>query len=411
MKKIKNITLRWPIIIFLFIFGMFAHEPDHYRMQTAMGLIGVMLFLSLWVKNRVHWSAGLLFALSSISAVYCSFLPVTLSPFQEWANISVNITVNGAVHPVTLKEMGIIIFDVTAAQSLCWLLASVIPIVLISKRGLSWWLEGFAWLGLSSSTLMLYRFYTGLGASGAIYNHALDASFLAVLYPIMLFSPVIKNWYDLFCDRRWHFLESGLCLAFVICPVWAILISKSSTGIATLGGELILYYLMIYKKLYNRIWILFLGSAATASAGWAMKGKDLFDPNGRQFILKTGMAMWFHVEHYLFGIGTGSFQVMGPMIQEAQGSNIVFTWGHNEYFQILFEQGILGLLLMIIMYGYMLRNSFKTPWLFVTVAGLGIISFTQMPLRLLPMCLFSAVICRLCFERTIDDNFRNEPSP
>jgi hypothetical protein len=96
---------------------------------------------------------------------------------------------------------------------------------------------------------------------------------------------------------------------------------------------------------------------------------------------------WLYLDKILdapwFGHGAGSFAVLGPAIQGLHGEKgnwLVFA--HNEYLQIAFEYGGLGLLMAALVLGTAIYRYRSQPETQATLFGLAACSLTNFPLRL-----------------------------
>ncbi len=77
----------------------------------------------------------------------------------------------------------------------------------------------------------------------------------------------------------------------------------------------------------------------------------------------------------------------------------LFVWMHNDWLQILFELGIIGLAAAIIFYICLIKHSWnKKNYLFPIVCTYGFISLTQMPLRVFVFQLLGACLIMMAFD-------------
>lgn len=170
---------------------------------------------------------------------------------------------------------------------------------------------------------------------GLLNSWSFDASVMAIYVPMVL--KLKPKW------ARYAVL--GLYL-LVIASV------RSSTAVACLGvGLLITYY-------DNLIAMLGLISGGVALA-W------IGDENGRTLLYSSGrfsawskyMGWWHEYASHWFGLGSGSFDTMGALMP-VQDMRLVIM--HNDYLQVLFETGRVGLLLFLVVVGFGLWYSRKS---------------------------------------------------
>lgn len=161
---------------------------------------------------------------------------------------------------------------------------------------------------------------------GALLNPSLSASMMAICLPFLPFSP----------------------LAIAAVALVSIL-GKTAIGV----GMAALYCgLKIFSTRYVRT--AFVGVPALIALGWATHGdKPFFNSSGRvemwSFFLKLWAVNWKNMP---FGTGFGTFGIFSINLQKAFGvhSNSWWIWLHNDWLQMLFEAGAVGLLLMVALY-------------------------------------------------------------
>ncbi|MFH1282358.1 MAG: O-antigen ligase family protein [bacterium] len=136
----------------------------------------------------------------------------------------------------------------------------------------------------------------------------------------------------------------------------------------------------------------------------------------RVFKWKTAFEMI--KDHPIIGVGAGNLKVNFALYQEKVREQAKFKVRgtsesnvHNEFFQILAEQGLLGFAFFILMFGYIFYKYFisrKTPVIVGLVSGIVgflVFSISNFPLRIIPTAIavffFYGIILRLI-------NFNNE---
>jgi hypothetical protein len=223
-------------------------------------------------------------------------------------------------------------------------------------------------------------------------NSAIDASFIACFIPIAL---------SFFKKREIMWLEG----IFLLIPmVLAIIVSKSSTGIAGIGIAIASYLFMEYGLKSLKI-IAPLALAICGGAYIYLKD-ELLNPNGRYGIWKGSLDFFLKETHILIGSGIGTFFMWGPEIQMhnnnslgSNGQQALFIWMHNDWLQVLFEMGIIGLAGLIILYSCLLLSSWKKKnALFPMLCTYGFIGLTQMPLRAFPFQVLGACLIIISFK-------------
>ena len=110
------------------------------------------------------------------------------------------------------------------------------------------------------------------------------------------------------------------------------------------------------------------------------------------------------VPSHLMGSGNGTFWFLGPIIQQQMGipkDQGFWTWLHNDWLQLLFEEGWTGLVLGLNMFGFALYRSWKDKKdaVFSAMVTYGFLSFGMYPTNLAFTALFGMILVRSCFEK------------
>lgn len=104
---------------------------------------------------------------------------------------------------------------------------------------------------------------------------------------------------------------------------------------------------------------------------------------------------WIHFGDGTFFLGTGggSFQWLSMLTDDFKGP--LFLCMHNDWLQILYEQGVLGLMCAIGTFLYACQRARGNPRLFSAVVTAGVFGLFWHPLRFFP----SAVLITIAFTR------------
>jgi O-antigen ligase len=129
---------------------------------------------------------------------------------------------------------------------------------------------------------------------------------------------------------------------------------------------------------------------------------DLLGGNGRYPVWRMALEWWGAMPWpwIPLGLGTGAFAWWFPAEQIRVGWTFagIFTWAHNDWLQILIEQGAIGLALVLALYLLALarawRDRLDRPWLFAALAAAGVAGLTQPLLRFHASALFIALLLR-----------------
>ena len=97
-----------------------------------------------------------------------------------------------------------------------------------------------------------------------------------------------------------------------------------------------------------------------------------------------------------FGVGPASFMWCSIMIDQLKGPVVVFL--HSDWLQIVFELGLVGLALVLSVYFYAIRQSWRDKVLLPALLGVGAFAIPYHPTRFFPSAFLLAVIFRLALK-------------
>ena len=364
------------LVVTALMFATFVFFPNctnrvFFESDIGLGFIAILLGFKLY---KVHWSVALMFLISAASAilmlnyqyVYQRPLPVQY-PLQLAAVALDNYVA------ILLFGMLPFLLDETKFKSILQLLFAA---------------------AVFDAFFMLIRsvLFGATYCYAMLSNSAIDASFIACLIPCA-YHLIQKT------DRR------NLGILYLTVMLTAIIVTKSSTGIAAVGIATA-SYLFMEKGVKAIKTIIPLALSICGAAYFYLRG-ELLNPNGRYGIWRDAFNFYWHETHRAIGAGVGEFFFWGPQIQlhtgNSTGSNgqqALFVWMHNDWLQILFELGIVGLVGVVILYSFLLKNSWgKKNYLFPVVCTYGFIALTQMPLRAFPFQILGACLIMQSFEK------------
>lgn len=354
------------------------------RWQLFIGLIFLSAFFSYRLTKRIHVSAFLLLGFVLFSALLTSF-----QPFYSQDLISLRLRLVSARSFILVSMLVFFVSTLSAYKTQLFL--KVMAVV--------------ATLNACVVLALLPQFPTGVG----IFNAgSMDTTFIALCLPLH-FSLRPEGKTKMF----WFWI------ALVVPCVCAIVLTPGSTAYLVLFAAALGYFLARRKWKWG-----ILAIASISILGILTQGKNLISDSGR--LRPWGLFMdWFfngppknwdtsevlfqenwnaimqwRVEHspLVFGTGTGTFQWLGPTIQNVHEN--IFIWMHNEYLQVLFEQGFVGLLLMLWLIGVCLWRVRRRPILLATSFGLLASMLTQFPFRYPLSQLFVLLLVKVIFEET-----------
>lgn len=200
----------------------------------------------------------------------------------------------------------------------------------------------------------------------------------------------------------------GLPYGILALPfaVFTLYLTKTSIPLGVLGVSLGASILAVSRPSFRTVMKIggVLGGLLLAGI-LSLGSADLWDNNGR-FDVWREILHWNQKNgNFLFGNGLGSAQILIPIIQAsdhptAKGIEF-FLWLHNDWLQIFFEAGFIGLCLVVWVWVQLFRKSYRNPALFASFCAFSAMALFNYPLRL-PIhsfCLF-LIICLIWRERT-----------
>lgn len=208
-------------------------------------------------------------------------------------------------------------------------------------------------------TILLLKYGVGLFSADSM-----DAAFVAVILPISFLRP-----------KQYPYWFQFILMAI---PPFILFAPRLGNTFFVALATMTFSYLALKRKRIALILTIPL-IAGIMALSYRMNGISFFRHADRTEQWKFFMNWLFENEKQWLGTGLSTFQWVGPILQNK--TTDIFIWMHSEPLQIIFEQGLLGFALALILTYQCLSRSVKTPWLFVASIGLITISLTQFPLR------------------------------
>lgn len=312
---------------------------DLWRYHQLIGLIVMSIGFAAIIARRFGPAAGCLLAYLFINSAL-----MFQNPTETWDKLQVLIDSKAGIGFATLSIL---------ISSIAFLPSKTVQYV-------------YKALIIFISFDALVVCFNGWGAFNA---GSLDTSMIAVAIIMLLFRP--QQFKSL-----WTLVLSTVCL---IALIW----QKGSTAYFVLAGGLSSYFLARANLSRNPYLLLSCIPIISLIFGLGVftTGDQFLNPWDR-FVEWKRLFEWFWSNaNLVVGTGMGSFEVIGPVVQQAAGVKKVFLFMHNDWLQILFEFGILGAILTLWVCADALWRARKEPWLFATLCAFGIAMIPQFPLR------------------------------
>lgn len=310
---------------------------DLWRGQAYIGLCAISFYVGFLIAKRHHWATGALIAYSLVSA-----LTVFQSPLAVYSGM-LQIRVDQSSGQAFAQLLGI---------SLVGLLVPVSAIGFIAKT-----LCGF---GVLNCMVVIARGYGLWNAS------TFDAGVIAMMLPLLsVYVYFLLGW-------KWAALVTLLVIA-------AIGRGGGSTAYFVLAGAVAIFF-AIELKLKKAIPAALTTSAAVLLIGRHNNpGNAFFDSNGRAPTWDLIMSDWWSTANVWLGTGTGTFE-WRALASQNRTTNVFFCM-HNDYLQILYEQGIVGFSLFAITAAVVFSRLRAVPALAASMVGFAVLMLSQSPLR------------------------------
>lgn len=313
-----------------------------WRWEQAIGIISMAIYFGYFIsrKNKI---AGLLAGWVLVSGAMVCWNPAIVNSIVDMR------------------------LRVISAKSIAYVSLLLFFVVSLSRKNLS---KLFLFFEIS---ILIEAILMALVIPGTFNADSMDAAFIATAYPILF--------------RRRHWLP---ILVAIVTPFLLLLAPRlGNTMFMVLAAEAIGLSIC-----YN--WKAVLAVPFMGLGAWLAMGSSSFHQSDRIDNWKLFLTWLFDNGKEWFGAGTGLFQWIGPILQ--QRSDNLFTWAHNDWIQILIEQGFLGLGLSLALVFLCLKKSYKTPWLFATNLGFMACMLTQFPLRYFIGQLLAVTLIRSSLE-------------
>lgn len=309
---------------------------DYYYQWTAALLIPTIIFLYSWVRPRFGLSASLLLGACLYSAIFTWC-------FKDNRYISIDF-----YNQTALRYF--------ACDSAAKIMIILIPMMLFADKRLSMLFTGEILASLfvvGNSLASLYQRFklgecNGLTCGGLVGNPSISMGIMVCMLPIF-----VRSW------RQWPIL---------LLASLAVFASKSSVAVGLLAAYAVLFFVPKTLKLNPISWVFgtFLVEAGAAivlifgTAKYAV-GKELLNDSDRFMIWKFMWDRWRAPGNLLTGTGLGTYHVIGINLQNfldpdtgklihQVGGQMHWVTLHNDFLQMLFECGVIGLFLLFSTY-------------------------------------------------------------
>jgi O-antigen ligase len=366
--------LAFSLILFLAVFQYGENYWFYsWHLKWFLLLVAASLAAAVEVGKRTHWSATPALASTLLSGLY-------IFAFRDNQYSAFNL-----LDRVTLSK--------TVAVTTFSFITLTTAIALMPKQTLKAIAESFGWFCLLNSIRVISQALLGavpFDRGGFLGNSSMNATMIAFTAPIA--------WNVIFnrelVQSNWRAL---LMLAGGIAPIVAVLLSGSSMAYGTL---FVVIAALTAPHLWGRLpWWRFTGAGLASlvlffALGAELMGpRDLLHDSGRLQLWKAAMGYWWENTPLWIGAGPGVSEVLLPYVQTETGklAGEYFMWFHNDWLQLLFEQGIPGALSYLLVFFYAVLFACKKPELLASLLGLGAAALGNFPVHS-PLAAFAGIV-------------------
>lgn len=323
---------------------------DLWRTQNILGITLCTILLGIRLERSYGW---LIVACYCYSLLTCAYLFLNLD--SVWGQLQIRIDASSAITYISIMLIPLVISE-------------------LSQKWTAYLWTFFTILNLINCLIVLSFGYGIFNAS------SMDSSMIALfsIFPMIAMLDVLK-------ERGLKWANAPIAVVVLLIPIITIIFTQGSTAYFVLGAGLL--GAMFVKGMYRTgLWLL----VVCLSLAYLTQGEKLLSTSGRWWHWKMFMDFWFDNANIWIGAGSGSFQWLGPAIQGPTKEAFLFM--HNEYLQVLFEQGIIGFSLLMALWLISMWKVRKSAWLFGTFCAASVSMLTQFPLRFFVSQVFIALL-------------------
>lgn len=297
-----------------------------------------------------------------------------------------------------------------AMTSFIYMTAIFSFIFMARKKTIDLVLTYLSLFAFADSFYLIGKWFFGINPYGMMLNTSMEGNFLAIMAPIIFFK-----------KRNLGFMDKYPLLGLI--PVVAIIITKSSNGMGGLCLGLLVAVMAMRTAPFKKTPLL-VAPVVIAFVGYLYIGKAMFSDSLRFICWEWSFDWWYANASKYFGTGIGTFWGLGPWIQikdlaeACNGATVeqckraeflfqknnYYTFMHNDWGQLLFEGGIVGLLIGAWAFIKSVLGSIGKPWLLSSIAVFAATSFINMPSRYVLTAVTGACLLRIATEKFNNDS-------
>lgn len=261
-------------------------------------------------------------------------------------------------------------------------------------------------LALSATVFMISGIYTGMGAF-PVMAFALFAGALLCLdkYATNILEPILALFFAFSVIVTLGYTTMGAsgnpsmngCMIAVLLPFAALLfqgvpeyvwIALAATAIFKTDASIpvgVLFVVVSSGYWAKNGWLFGLRQLVVMTplfvVGYYLNPAQFFTTTGRWHIWTETLSWWWSSGKLWFGLGTGALDTILRHKLSTDPHYKTVIWAHNDYLQVLFDNGIVGLCFLLIALVKTLEKSFSRPWLFSACMGYAATALFNFPMH------------------------------
>lgn len=363
-KDLRALYLGAIFVIAPFVFSAFGHDSVRVIKLKSVVLFGAAYF-SFWLFKRIGLGLASFFLVSAFSNIYIGF---GLNQAYNMVFITFAFFLCGASGNLSKIQLRHVLIAISVSGVLCsfygYLQMTGIDPIIRYKQGSSPLLPG------------------ALFGQHTLFGPWAVACFLASIH------------------LRWWIIA-----LFILPPIFAT--GSALTLLALVGSCFIYGSKFVHPKVtIAGVIVVLIGLAIGLSL---LSGKDkYFSGNGRYEVWQGTLEM--AKEKPLLGHGMGTFRYLfhkHKQSKDSLGLHGRFLQAHNEYLEVFFELGIIGLFsLLLVLYDFikgLVRKKDMETWAFASIAvGFALNSIGNFPFQVMPQALL-ALFSIMVVTRKVDN--------
>jgi hypothetical protein len=304
------------------VVGFWRWGGDYWHTKWAVALALASIGIGWEVARRSTWSAGAAFTYTALSSLYVF----------AWRDTYV----------AGLGQLASTAMDAATAYTFAAFLVLAAAAAVTAGRPAR---QALGWACVADSALVVVQAVAHgfrYGGQGGFFDEGpVNGTFIAVTFPFLFevtrgLPPAARN------------AAAGVAVA-ALCAN-AVLDQGSNVvgvGLVVFATAVVLRGSDREDRWWRALFAFIMGAAGLAV--FLVLNPNLFAGGSGRFVM-YGHAMRFLLgqgpAHWLFGMGNGSFLLLGPEIQRAAGLGAPgqwFLWLHSDWLQLVFEMGAVGL--------------------------------------------------------------------